>query len=38
MATYTFLINGEGRTVEADDLAEALEKAGIDEGYSYELT
>ena len=37
MTTYTFCINGEYKTVEADDLVGALKEAGIEEGDEYDL-
>jgi hypothetical protein len=37
MTTYTFFINGEYKTVEADTEEEALKEAGIEEGDVYDL-
>jgi hypothetical protein len=37
MTTYTFFINGEYKTVEADSEEEALKEAGIEEGDIYDL-
>jgi hypothetical protein len=37
MTEYTFSINGEYKTVEADTEEEALKEAGIEEGDAYEL-
>ncbi|HNQ63699.1 MAG TPA: hypothetical protein PLX88_07150 [Syntrophorhabdaceae bacterium] len=37
MAQYTFSVNGEYKTVEAFDLDEALNGAGIDENDNYEV-
>jgi hypothetical protein len=37
MTEYTFFINGEYRTVEADSEEEAIEEAGIEEGDAYDL-
>jgi len=37
MTTYTFYINGEYKSVEADTEEEAIKKAGIGEGDAYDL-
>ena len=37
MTEYTFFINGEYKTVEAEDLEGALKEAGIEEGDEYDL-
>jgi len=37
MMEYTFYINGEYKTVEAEDLEGALREAGIKEGDDYDL-
>ena len=37
MTQYTFYINGEYTTVEADSEEEAIRKAGIEEGDAYDL-
>jgi len=37
MSEYTFYINGEYKTVEADTEEEALKEAGIEEGDAYSL-
>jgi len=37
MTQYTFYINGEYKTVEADSEEEAIEKAGITDGDTYDL-
>ncbi|HOF57668.1 MAG TPA: hypothetical protein PLA81_06170 [Syntrophorhabdaceae bacterium] len=37
MAQYTFSVNGEYKTVEAFDLDEALNGAGINENDNYEV-
>ena len=37
MTAYTFYINGEYRTVEADTEEEAIKQAGIEEGDVYDL-
>ena len=37
MTMYTFCINGEYKTVEAEDLEGALKEAGIKEGDEYDL-
>ena len=37
MTEYTFCINGEYRTGEAEDLERALKEAGIKEGDEYDL-
>ncbi len=37
MATYTFFVYGEERTVEADSLDEAREMAGIGAGDFYDV-
>jgi hypothetical protein len=37
MTEYTFYINGEYKTVEAEDLEGALKEAGIEEGEEYDL-
>jgi hypothetical protein len=37
MAAYTFYINGEYKTVEADSEDEAIKEAGIEEGDVYDL-
>jgi hypothetical protein len=36
MTMYTFCINGEYKTVEADTEEEALKEAGIEEGDAYD--
>lgn len=37
MTTYTFYVNGDYRTVEADSEEEALKEAGIEEDDIYDL-
>jgi hypothetical protein len=37
MTTYTFYINGEYKTVEADTEEDAIREAGIEEGDAYDL-
>jgi hypothetical protein len=37
MMEYTFQVNGECKTVEAEDLEGALREVGIEEGDTYEL-
>ncbi len=37
MTMYTFCINGEYKTVEADSEEEAVQAAGIEEGEVYDL-
>jgi len=37
MTQYTFYINGEYKTVEADSEEEAVKGAGIEEGDTYDL-
>jgi len=37
MTQYTFYINGEYKTVEADSEEEAVKAAGIEEGDAYDL-
>jgi hypothetical protein len=37
MTAYTFYINGEYKTVEADSEEEAIQAAGIEEGDAYDL-
>jgi hypothetical protein len=37
MTQYTFYINGEYKTVEADTEEEAIKEAGIAEGDAYDL-
>ncbi len=37
MKQFTFHVDGEDKIVEADDLEEALAKAGIEEGDIFEL-
>jgi hypothetical protein len=37
MTEYTFYINGEYKTVEADTKEEAVKEAGIEEGDAYDL-
>ena len=37
MTAYTFYINGEYKTVDADSEEEAIKEAGIEEGDSYDL-
>jgi hypothetical protein len=37
MTQYTFYINGDYKTVEADSEEEAIEKAGLSDGDTYDL-
>lgn len=37
MTTYTFYVNGEYKTVEADTEEDAVTAAGIEEGDAYDL-
>jgi len=37
MTKYTFYINGQHKTVEADTEKEAIKEAGIEEGDAYDL-
>lgn len=37
MTTYTFYINGDYRTVDADSEEDAVEKAGLTDGDIYDL-
>lgn len=37
MTTYTFYVNGEYKTTDADSEEEAIKQAGIEEGAAYDL-
>lgn len=37
MTMYTFYVNGEYKTIEADTEEEAIKQAGIEEGDTYDL-